>query len=461
MNSLVLSVKNTIDKYNMLQFGDLVLCALSGGADSVCMTHALAALGGQLGIRLEAAHFSHGLRPDRAEEERQLCQRLCGSLGIRLHLGQGDTLAFARQKGMGTEEAARRLRYDFFAEICRAAPQKMPVATAHNLGDQAETVLMNMARGAGLAGLRGISPRGSRGDMTLLRPLIEVDRRDIEEYIARCGLEYAVDESNFSNDYARNRVRNSILPLLGQINQAAIKNIAATGFLAGQAEDYINTQAMALVRPGPAGTALDAPRLAAAHPAVAGAAVLLAVKDAGCRLGRAHIQAVVGLAGGDGSEVSLPGGRALRQGDEIIIALSNVADLAGHAAALAAELAEACLHISPGQSARWGDWQISVSHTPMPGAFCFDGGSIDFPLEIRQRRPGDRISMGKYHKTLKKLLIERKIPKYLRDIIPVLWDNNGVLCVGDIAADEGRRIKSPAPGQAVYVLVREAGSIET
>ena len=196
---------DAIRRFGLLQPGDRVLCALSGGADSVCMTHLLATRAAELGITVAAAHFSHGLRPESALSERELCQRLCDSLGLELFCGQGDTTAFAKERGLGVEEAARILRRTFLEETAQTWKAHC-IATGHHLEDSAETLLLNLVRGSGGRGLQGIPPRQENR----IRPLILMTKTEILDYVRVHRLEYADDPTNFAGDNARAVLRREV-----------------------------------------------------------------------------------------------------------------------------------------------------------------------------------------------------------------------------------------------------------
>ena len=175
--------------------GATVTAALSGGADSVAMLHLLRSLKGELGITLRAAHYNHHLRGEASDRDEDFCRELCHELGVPLRCGGGDVAAFARERKISLELAARKLRYDFLLSGDGL------VATAHNAGDSLETVLMNLTRGAALRGLCGIPPKRD----CVVRPLLCLSRREIEDYLACHGLPHVNDESNCGAFCRRNK----------------------------------------------------------------------------------------------------------------------------------------------------------------------------------------------------------------------------------------------------------------
>ena len=198
----------------LLQPGDRVLAAVSGGADSVALLYWLCAecaAGRVAGVA--AAHLHHGLRGEEADRDEAFVRRLCEKRGVPLHIRREDVGARAKEAGEGIEEAGRRLRYAFFDEIARTEGYDR-IATAHTLSDNVETVLLHMTRGCGPDGLCGIAP--SRG--RLIRPLLTCTREEVEAYCRACGLDFVTDSTNADVAYARNRVRGRVVPELERIN---------------------------------------------------------------------------------------------------------------------------------------------------------------------------------------------------------------------------------------------------
>ncbi len=204
-------VRSAITDYNMISAGDTVIVALSGGADSVSLLSALHSLSGELCISVQACHVNHGLRGEESDGDMRFCQRLCEGMGVPLAVLDTDVRKFQR-KHESIEETARRVRYDFFAE--QSAGKKL--ATAHNLNDSAETVLLNMMRGTGLKGMCGIPPVREN----IIRPLIYCTRDEVERYCAEKELGFVTDKTNLSTDYTRNKVRHILLPEILKINGA-------------------------------------------------------------------------------------------------------------------------------------------------------------------------------------------------------------------------------------------------
>lgn len=214
-------VLSVIKKYNMLENCDRIVVGLSGGADSVCLLSVLNSLKAEYGFSLVAAHINHGIRGAEAQRDEESCKRLCESLNVPLEILHADIPTLSKQQGIGEEECGRIVRYDFFRSL---AGKRGKIATAHNLNDNAETLLLNLVRGAGSKGACGIPPVRDN----IIRPLIEADRKSIEKYCEGNELQYVTDSTNLECEYSRNKIRIKVLPTLCEINQNAVG--ALSGF---------------------------------------------------------------------------------------------------------------------------------------------------------------------------------------------------------------------------------------
>ena len=223
---MISTVKLTIQKHNMLHAGDSVCAALSGGADSVALLLVLYELSTELDFSLSAVHVNHLLRGEESDRDEQFCRDLCGKLGVPLQIFREDAAAFSQAIGESVETGARELRYKIFSGLSCDK-----IATAHNLNDNAETLLFRIARGTGLHGLSGIP--AVRGN--IIRPLIECTRDEIEAYLAEKNQSFVTDSTNLSDDYARNRIRHHVVPEMQAVHGAF--PACVTRMTAGFAED--------------------------------------------------------------------------------------------------------------------------------------------------------------------------------------------------------------------------------
>ncbi len=239
-------IKNYIIEEALIPPGGRVLLGLSGGADSVCLLWLLKSLEAELSFSLHALHVQHGIRGEEAERDLRFSREMSAALAVPFHAVHLDVPAYAAEKGLGLEEAARLLRYRALEETLAdwlaaegAAAESGRIAVAHHQEDQAETVLHNLIRGTGLRGLGGMQPRQDR----LIRPLLTVTREEILGELSAAGLSYVTDSTNAALQYTRNRLRQRVLPELRDINARAVEHISAAAALLGEADALLRQQA--------------------------------------------------------------------------------------------------------------------------------------------------------------------------------------------------------------------------
>ena len=422
----------------MTQPGDTVICAVSGGADSVCMLHVLLSLRNTLGITVEAAHFNHQLRGEESDRDEAFVRTLCAELGVVLHVDNGDVRARAAKTHESVEEAARALRYAFFSSLPGL------IATAHTQDDNLETVLLNLTRGTGLAGLCGIPPTRD----SFIRPMLAVSRAEIEAYLAQNGLSHVTDSTNFLPDARRNRLRQSVIPLLKAENPSLCETAFRMCRLLEADEAQLSAQAEAALRQARLsdgircsgdGTFNDCRMLGEIHAP---------------KLSERHISAVDRLLFSEcpSARASLPGGfSAQREYDRLLLtagspaAFEPVTLLAGESAVLQPLGLRVCCE--------WQENFSEIQNTLSTFAVKCDTIGSTTQILFRPRRAHDEMRVSGGRKTLKKLMIDRKIPLDRRGLLPVAADEHGILGVYGIGVNLDR---AAAPGdRAVIIRIEE------
>ena len=381
-----------VRQQNMIQPGDAVTCAISGGADSVALLFALYLLKDKLNIQLSAAHFNHHLRGEESQRDENFVRDFCDRYDIPLTVGQGTIVPGKK----GLEAAARDARYAFL----RSLPGK--IATAHTADDNAETVLMHMVRGTGLKGLGGIAPVNGN----VIRPLLTCTRQDVEGFCAEWCLTFITDSSNEGDDFLRNRLRHHVMPLLKQENPRLAENTSAMALRLRQDEDCLSQLAEL--------PEMDVETLRTMHPALRKRALESFLKQSGVREPEAsHIAQAESLVFSPkpSAFARFPGGVTIGRNYGLLQVQSR------------AEALEPMELPVPG-SILWGDYRITAAEAGEGITLYPDG-----PITVRSRLTGDSIRLSGGTKTLKKLFIDRKIPASERDRIPVLADRRGILAV--------------------------------
>lgn len=423
----------------MLSPGQTVVCAVSGGADSVAMLHILRSLREALGVTVSAAHFNHRLRGAESDRDEAFVRKLCDDWGVPLAIASGDAAARARETGESLEEAARNLRYAFFASLGQT------VATAHTADDNLETMLLNFLRGTGLTGLGGIPPKRD----FLVRPILCCTRQEVLAYLDEHHLPHVEDSTNAADDCVRNRLRHNILPLLKAENPALAETALRTAQLLRRDDAFLDCLAeTALQTAGTEPLAWRCAPLAAETDTVRTRAVQVMLQTIHIpKLSHTHIDAVDRLLFTDdpSARVSLPGGWEARR-EYALLRLTRT-DCA---------LTFAPVPLFPGKTVRIPELGLKIrceftknfakNH---PGTFTFacrcDMIRATNGLVVRPRLPGDAICLPGGTKTLKKWFIDRKVPAARRGLVPVFADDSGVLAVYGLGQNLDRRAAEGEP----------------
>lgn len=403
-------LRKFMQRYQMLLPGDKVVCAVSGGADSVALLFSLYLFSLQFNFTLSAAHFNHGLRGDESDRDEMFVRNLCDRLGIPLYVGAEQVTAGKK----GLEAAARDARYGFLKTL----PGK--IATAHTADDNAETVLMHLARGTGLKGLGGIAPVHDR----LIRPMLSVTRREVLEFLDEYNLTYVSDSSNQSDRFMRNRLRHHVIPLLRQENPVLSENLSAMALRLRDDEELLCQLTKDV-------SATDVPSLRQLPHAIRRRWIVSFLQQNGMKEPEAvHVEMVDGLIFSQKPSARLALSDDLqvsRQYDHLVCG-RNEPDIKPVVLSCSDEtlLEDVGIWISCGPA-------LALRNEPYGFTVAAKGQMI-----VRCREAGDSIRLPGGTKSLKKLFIDRKIPVSQRNRIPVVADDCGVLGVYGIGANLDR-----------------------
>ena len=382
-------------RQNLIQPGDSIVCAVSGGADSMALLWALYLLKEEWNLEVSAAHFNHNLRGSESDQDEAFVREFCESYAIPLHVGSGTIVPGKK----GLEAAARDARYAFLKTL----PGK--IATAHTADDNAETLLMHLVRGTGLKGLGGIMPQNG----SIIRPMLSITRQEIEEFLEEYAVDHIDDSSNAGDDFLRNRIRHHVMPLLKEENPRLSQNLSAMALRLRQDEEALSQLAAYDGAPQ-----VDVLRKMA--PAVRARALEKFLKDSGLKEPEAvHIRQADALvfSNNPSAQANFPGGLIIGRKYDILAVVS----------AVPGEI-PFVLSCTPAEE---------IQNTPEVFTVVPVG-----EIHIRSRQSGDAIRLPGGTKTLKKLFIDRKIPASQRDLVPVICDDLGILAVGGIGVNLDR-----------------------
>ena len=427
--------------------GDRVICALSGGGDSMALLHCLHALREELEITVEAAHFNHMLRGEESEIDEAFVIDFCQKLGIPLHLGREDVATYAHDHRLGVEEAARQCRYRFFHSL------EGKIATAHTADDNLETVLMRWIRGTGLRGLCGIPPKREN----ILRPLLWATKDEILDYLTREQIPYREDSSNKSLAYTRNRLRHQVLPLLRKENPDLAQGILQQSRLLRQEDRFLDDLARELVQPDPAGGFSILPLRTAPEVLRNRALRLMVGQYLSQDVSLTHIESLKALIENPcpSAQLNLPQGLvACRRYDSLTFQPQAEHSFSPTTMVIPGET---MLQNSP--------WRIrceiqknfsKMTISPFHFAIKYDmiGAMMKEPRYIiRPREVGDRLQIANGHsKSLKKLMIEKKIPRAERELLPVIAEGDSVLAVGGLGVSTHVLPREGEPALIIHIV---------
>ena len=416
--------------------GGILLCAVSGGRDSMALLCFLEDMAEEEGFTLHAAHYNHLLRPT-ADRDEDFVRLWCADRHIPLACCTGDVRAWAREHGASLEDAARTLRYRFLEEAAdRLGAQR--IATAHHVQDNAETVLLHLLRGTGLRGLGGIAPVRGR----IVRPFLETDRRDIDSYVEENHIPYVEDESNADTAFVRNRLRIEVTPLLEAIAPGCTARIAGAAGILREEENHLADECAALLPPVEADrVTLPINTLMGRDLAIRRRLVRAMAQQLGAGLTAAQTDAMLAL--GSGGFLDLPDGiQAFRQAHRLTLRRLPPPPPP--------------LVLRPGRQL-WGGRTLRVSEgaggpPPQGIAAALAAREITGPLTIAAWDGTGRLAVENGSRSIKRLFADQGIPADQREEHPALYLEGRPVAVLGVAVDWSLR---PRPGERTLTVVWE------
>ena len=474
----------------MIRPGDRIGLGVSGGADSVAMLRIFEELRAQLGIAIVVLHFNHQLRGTDADADERFVEALATELHFNCEFGRGDVAREAQCHGWNLEDAARRLRYEFFARAA-AAHNLSRIAVAHTADDQAETVLSHLLRGTGLAGLAGIYPVAG----LIIRPLLEVGRAELREFLTRLGQAWREDATNQDTSRTRARIRHQLIPILQRdFDPSTVTRLARLASHARENENFLRTlendrfQALTtresrsaisvsvadllapLAQLAPMGSAATHESASASPPTMALTQRLVRrifadLRGSRARLTARHVRSVLDLAtkSQSGSSIELPGVCVERIFDRLVFtgaetALKETRQKRSFSYAVSAPGASepesvVVAEIRRRFNLKLVDWPPAKRDT-VTGRGALDFDRVRWPLVLRNWRPGDsyRPHGSRRVRKLKRLLLESRVPRCDRESWPVLTSGTEVIWASGYPVAE--RL-APRPETRIGLLILE------
>lgn len=458
-------IKETIKEYDMINAGSSVLVALSGGADSICLTHALFALAKEMKFKVFAAHLNHGIRGEEALRDENFAKEFCKRLEIPFFSKKVYAVEIAKSESISVEEAGRNARYEFFAEIKKEQNIDV-VATAHNKNDAAETVLMRIIRGTGTDGLAGIKFVREDG---VIRPLLKVSREEIEAYCAENKLEFCTDSTNSDNDYTRNRIRNELLPYIREnFNPSVTESLLNLSESAARDSEFLNSYARRLYfrlgspMPNRKPVVLHIESIKTVDAAIEARLILAAAKEAmgeSFYLEKKHIRDILSLKEKEtGASLTLPKGLSVSVKYGWLEFTNNSEDKTKsvpkyYQSDYMAVIEPPCGYKIEGRGGTvYVKRALMKEYKKSAGDILLDEDKLCGEVVLRNRRKGDKMAVfsdGR-SKKIKSIFIDMKIPREARDDIPLICSGDEVLAI--VGGRVSEKYKADKNSERVWVI---------
>ena len=432
------AVKKVLEHHKMLENCDGIVAAVSGGCDSSVLLHVLWRLSTEMGLKILCAHINHNLRGSESERDEAFVRSLCEKYGIECRVLSANVAEYAEKNRLSTEEAGRKLRYEFFEHCAKELSENARIATAHSLSDCAETYIFNSARGTALSGICGIPPvRGK-----IIRPLIEFSREQIEAYADEHGIDYVTDSTNLTDEYTRNKIRHGVIPVMKEINPGFEKAFLRLSKNLSETRDFIDSESFALLEKSKTEKGFDGRVLKDAHPALKNRAAAMILEKFGFAFDFERTLRLSERFGTEDFKEELSKNEYLVQKGGIVVKETK-AEKSPEISEKEFSVGE--FEISPEKTAEilvvpYDEFKNSykVNNFVLKDTFDFD--KIQGRAVLRSRKEGDKADIHGGTKTLKKLFIEEKIPAEKRNSVAVVADDEGVLWVEGLGAARRARL---------------------
>lgn len=416
-------IVNAISAFNMRYAYDSIIIGFSGGADSSALLHFFK----DKAKKLVAVHINHMIRGEEADRDEAFCVSVCKKYGIEISCHKIDIPALARKRGQGLELVAREERYRIFEEE-RQKHDCNAILTAHNANDNTESVIFNLTRGSGLNGLSGINPNLNE---KIYRPLIYVAKDEIISYCSDNNIEYVTDATNSDTDYTRNYIRHVVVPALERLNPSLNDSVARMTGSARIDNEFIMKSSEDFVKDFTKDGRIELEAFNSLHPAVASRVLKLVSKR---NLDYKSILSCIELAKNSecGSAINIADGISFKK-EHTFLAFVKTSDF---------EKIEFYKELAEGENKIDEINEIIMVSSKLEGKEPYykiklNKASISGKLYVRSRKEADKIFSGKMNKKVKKLLCEKHIESHLRDKIPFICDDNGILVIPGVAVRDG------------------------
>lgn len=443
-----------IEEYSLIEKGDRIVVALSGGADSAALLYSLLALKEKLSLTVYACHINHLLRGEESFRDESFVKKLCKKNSVELFLLRCDINKLASEKQIGSEECGRQVRYDFLQENAKRLGAK--IATAHTSTDSMETVIMNMSRGCGVKGAKGIPPK--RGN--IIRPLILATRRDTENYCISNNIPYVNDSTNEERIYTRNKVRLDIIPVLREINPSIEQAFTRFSRNMYELDYFIDKMAEDAIASSKVLGGYSCEKLLTLPKPVLSRAVEIICNNVGGELESIHIE-LIERAIEKGRSVSVKNGfeADARQGIFRVYRTENdkISEYSSEFPVIVGETIIICNKNVNAKLMNVEDFNKQFKIDKNIFQISLDYDTISDTAVFRSRRSGDLMSPKgrKLTKPLRKLMSEMKLPAEKRDSLVILADNNNVIWAEGIGTAEKHTV-SPTTKRVLVINILQS-----